>query len=128
MTATDSRRRFVVTAATLALLTLGYGASFIAAQASSPQAKVIKISAKRFEYTPGHLTLKKGQPVILEITSRDVLMGFNLPEFNVRADALPDKVTRVSFVPDKTGTFIFLCDIFCGDKHEEMHGQLTVVA
>ena len=127
MTAIDSRRRFVVTAATLALLTLGYGASFIAAQASSPQAKVIKISAKRFEYTPGHLTLKKGQPVILEITSRDVLMGFNLPEFNVRADALPDKVTRVSFVPDKTGKFIFLCDIFCGTGHEQMQGTLTVV-
>jgi cytochrome c oxidase subunit II len=127
VTATDSRRRFVVTAATLALLTLGYGASFIAAQASSPQAKVIKISAKRFEYTPGHLTLKKGQPVILEITSRDVLMGFNLPEFNVRADALPDKVTRVSFVPDKAGKFIFLCDIFCGTGHEQMQGTLTVV-
>jgi cytochrome c oxidase subunit 2 len=127
MTTTENRRRFVLTAATLAILTLGYGASFVVAQASSPEARVIKISAKRFQYTPGHLTLKKGQPVVLEITSRDVLMGFNLPDFNVRADALPDKVTRVSFVPDKTGKFVFLCDIFCGTGHEQMQGTLTVV-
>src|SRR3954467_8241175 len=77
--------------------------------------------------TPGELTLKKGEPVILELTSRDVRMGFNLPGFNLRADMVPDKVTRVRFVPDKTGTFTFVCDIFCGGGHEEMSGKLLVV-
>jgi cytochrome c oxidase subunit 2 len=120
-------RRFVITAAMLALLGLGYGASFVAAEAAAPRAKVIKISAKRFDYSPAHLTLKKGVPVVLELRSRDVLMGFNLPDFNLRADMLPDKVTRVRFVPDKTGRFVFLCDIFCGSGHEQMQGTLTVV-
>jgi cytochrome c oxidase subunit 2 len=54
-------------------------------------------------------------------------MGFNLPDFNVRGDIMPGKVTRVRFVPDKTGTFTFLCDLFCGSGHEEMNGKLTVV-
>jgi cytochrome c oxidase subunit 2 len=120
-------RRFVITAVMLALLGLGYGASFVAAEAAAPRAKVIKISAKRFDYSPAHLTLKKGVPVVLELRSRDVLMGFNLPDFNLRADMLPDKVTRVRFVPDKTGRFVFLCDIFCGSGHEQMQGTLTVV-
>ena len=88
---------------------------------------MIKITAKRFDYTPGKLTLKKGEPVILELSTSDVLMGFNLPDFNVRADVVPDKVIRVRFVPDKTGTFTFLCDVFCGTKHEEMNGTITVV-
>jgi len=66
-------------------------------------------------------------PVVLELTTRDVFMGFNLPDFNVRADIVPEKVTRVTFVPDKTGTFTFLCDVFCGTGHEQMQGTLTVV-
>jgi cytochrome c oxidase subunit 2 len=113
-------------ASAAAILALGSILGYVAVQAA-PRPKVIKISAKRFDYTPGHLTLKKGEPVIFELTSRDVLMGFNLPDFNLRADMIPEKVTRVTFVPDKTGTFTFLCDVFCGSKHEEMNGTLTVI-
>ena len=102
-------------------------ATYVAAQPAQPKEKIIRIDAKRFDYTPGQLTLKKGEAVILELTSSDVLMGFNLPDFNLRADVIPDKVTRVRFVPDKTGSFTFLCDIFCGSKHEEMNGRLTVI-
>ena len=120
-------RRSAITAATLALLLGGYGASFVAAQAAAPRAKVIKLSAQRFEYSPAHFTVKKGVPVELELTSRDVLMGLNIPDFNVREDMLPGKVTRVRFVPDKTGTFTFLCDIFCGSGHERMQGTITVI-
>jgi len=108
------------------LLALGLAAGYIGVQAA-PRAKVIKVSAKRFDYAPGNLTLKKGQRVVLELTSRDVVMGFNLPDFNVRGDMIPGKVTRVEFTPDKTGDFTFLCDIFCGSGHEEMHGRVTVV-
>ena len=111
-------------AAAALILAVGGAATYVVAQ---PKEKVIKIKAKRFDYTPGNLTLKKGQAVILEFTTADVLMGFNLPDFNLRADIVPEKVTRVRFVPDKTGTFTFLCDIFCGTRHEEMNGKITVV-
>jgi cytochrome c oxidase subunit 2 len=46
----------------------------------------------------------------------------------VRADIIPGQVARARLVPDKTGTFVFLCDIFCGDGHEGMSGQIHVVA
>ena len=115
-------------AATVALIGLGIGISVVATYAvAKPKERVIRISAKRFDYTPGNLTLKKGEAVLLELTSKDVLMGFNLPGFNLRADIVPGKVTRVRFVPDKAGTFTFLCDIFCGTRHEEMNGRITVV-
>src|ERR1044071_7692367 len=114
-------------AAGAAALGLASIATYVAAQPAQPKEKVIRIEAKRFDYTPGELTLKKGEAVILELTSRDVLMGFNLPEFHLRADMVPDKVMRVRFVPDRTGSFTFLCDIFCGSRHEEMNGRLTVI-
>jgi len=96
--------------------------------ATQPEEQVIKILARRFTYTPNKLTLKKGVPVVLELTSADVLMGFNVPDFDVRADIIPGKVARVRLLPDKVGTFTFLCDIFCGSGHETMSGSITVVA
>ncbi len=69
-----------------------------------------------------------GVPVVLEFVTADVVMGFNAPDFNVRADIIPGQVARVRLVPDKTGTFVFLCDIFCGDGHEGMSGQIHVAA
>ena len=110
-----------------ALLAVGSLVTYVAAQSAEPKEKVIKITAKKFNYTPGTVTLKKGVPVILEFRTQDVLMGFNLPDFNARADIVPGKTTRLRLVPDKTGTFVFLCDVFCGTGHEEMNGKLTVV-
>ena len=88
---------------------------------------VIPITAKRFEYLPPAIVLKKGVPVILELTSEDVLHGFNLPDLNLRADVLPGQVARIRLLPDKTGTFPFHCDNFCGVGHEHMEGVITVI-
>ena len=120
-------RKTLRVAVTAAVVTLASFGAYVAAQSAEPKEKVIKITAKKFNYTPGEVTLKKGVPVILEFRSQDVLMGFNLPDFNARADIVPGKVTRLRLVPDKTGTFVFLCDIFCGTGHEEMNGKITVV-
>ena len=111
-------------AAILALVSIG---TYVAAQSAEPKEQIIKITAKRFNYTPAEVTLKKGVPVILEFTTMDVFMGFNLPDFGVRADIVPGKATRLRLVPDKLGTFIFLCDVFCGTGHEEMNGKVTVI-
>ncbi len=88
--------------------------------------KVVKVVARRFTYTPNRIALAKDVPVVFELTSLDVLMGFSLPDFGVRADVIPGKTTRLPFTPDKAGTFTFLCDIFCGSGHETMNGTLVV--
>jgi cytochrome c oxidase subunit II len=112
--------------ATLALGVLLLSAGAIGLRAAEPKERVIKILARRFTYTPDKLTLKKGVPVVLELTTADVLMGFNAPDFQTRADIIPGKVARVRLVPDKIGTFTFLCDIFCGSGHETMNGTIIV--
>jgi cytochrome c oxidase subunit 2 len=89
--------------------------------------QVIRISAKTFEFQPSEITVKKGIPVTLELVSADRHHGFKLPAFQLRADIRPGSVEKIRFVPDRTGTFTFLCDVFCGDQHEEMSGTLTVV-
>jgi cytochrome c oxidase subunit 2 len=97
-----------------------------ATQAMADDEPVIHITAKKFEFTPRTPTLKKGVPVVIEVTALDRVHGFNLPDFGVRSDVVPGKVTRIRFTPDKTGEFVFFCDVFCGDGHEQMSGVLTV--
>jgi cytochrome c oxidase subunit II len=92
-----------------------------------PAEKVIHITAKKFEFVPGEITLKKGEPVALEIKSEDVKHGFSLPDFNIRVEIKPGQASVVRFTPDKAGQFTFACNVFCGSGHEEMSGTLTVV-
>ena len=88
--------------------------------------QVIRVTAKKFDFTPGEITVKKGVPVALELTSSDRVHGFSLPDFKLTAKIEPGKVTRVVFTPDKTGEFTFSCNIFCGSGHEDMAGKLIV--
>jgi len=113
----------------LAILGLAATAAMPSSKSSSagPGVAVVKLTAKKFEYTPAQITVKKGVPVTLELTSEDAKHGFNLPDFKVRADLKPGSVTRVTFTPDKTGTFSFACDVFCGSGHEDMSGTVVVV-
>ena len=118
----DRRRLLAAGAATAAGAVLGAGGL---AQAKE---NVIRVTARKFVFLPREIRLRKGVPVVLEFVTADVVMGFNAPDFKVRADIIPGKVSRVRFTPDKTGTFVFLCDIFCGEGHEGMSGQIHVVA
>jgi len=112
--------------ALLVLLMLGLSPCLIAGVAAGEEAKVIKITAEKFKYTPDQITLKKGVPVMLEFTSLDRTHGFSCPDFGIRVDIVPGKPATVSFTPDKTGRFLFHCDIFCGSGHEDMSGVFVV--
>jgi cytochrome c oxidase subunit II len=98
-----------------------------AAQEVRRDEQIIHISASNFEFKPNEVTVKKGVPVILEIASQDHHHGFRLSEFHLRADIQPGVTEKIRFVPDKAGKFNFLCDVFCGEGHEDMSGTLTVI-
>jgi len=115
-------RRAALALALAAPLALGGGLL-----AAAPGERVIKLTVKRFEYSRKEIVLKRGEPVVVEITSLDVPHGFSVPDFNARADiVLPGKVSRVRFTPDRDGTFVYLCDIFCGSGHEQLEGRFIV--
>ena len=102
-------------------------AAFICSSSMAQEAKqVIKVSAKKFEYSPSRITVKKGVPVVLELTSLDRLHGFNCPALGIRGDINPGKTTTIEFTPQKAGTFPFHCDNFCGSGHESMQGTIIV--
>jgi cytochrome c oxidase subunit 2 len=121
-----SRKKRVLVSGTLLASALLSGLVIYISANAVPAERVIQITAKKFEFSPGSITLKKGEPVVFEISSDDRKHGFNLRAFGVRSDLVPGKVSRIRFTPDKTGKFTFSCDIFCGDGHEDMSGTVVV--
>src|ERR1051326_3991733 len=92
-----TRRMLLRALAGATLAALGVGA--LAQKAP----RVVRVGARKFSFTTNVLTLKKGQPVVLELTTADVFMGFNVPELNLRADIVPGQVARLAFTPEKRG-------------------------
>ncbi len=89
--------------------------------------QTIRITAEKFEFSPSIIRIKKGVPVVLEITSLDRRHGFAVPDLGrIRATIEPGKVTRVRILAPKAGTYQFHCDVFCGEGHEEMTGKIIV--
>ena len=112
----------------LALLIGGSAAGGAVRLAMAAGANEVAIQAMKFEFTPETVKVKRGEPVTFVLTSIDRIHGFKMPDFGIRAEILPYQDTRVTLTPDKVGTFAFLCDVFCGDGHEEMEGELIVEA
>ncbi len=89
--------------------------------------KVVHITAKKFEFEPAEITLKKGEAVIIELTTLDRSHGFKVPALGWRVEALPGETVRLRVTPDKEGSFEVTCDVFCGEGHEEMEAKIVVV-
>ena len=71
------------------------------------QPQVIEIHAKRFSFTPAEITITKGEPVTLALSSDDVTIT-------------KGKITRVDVTPQQAGTFKGQCGHFCGVGHASM--------
>lgn len=95
--------------------------------AADTEPRRIEITAKRFGYDPGVVTLKKGEPVTLVLKSADVPHGLRFRELNVDLKAGKGKTGEVEFTPEQIGDFVGHCSVFCGVGHGSMSLTLHVV-
>ena len=104
------------------------GAALLRVSGAQPQPRTIELVAKRFEYVPKEVPLKVGERVIIAIKSLDFVHGMNIPDLHKRLDLVPGRITQLELQPTAPGVIEFVCDNFCGDHHEEMHGSFVVSA
>jgi cytochrome c oxidase subunit 2 len=74
-----------------------------------------------------NLTVPVGRPVIVQITSRDVVHSFTLNEMRVKQDATPGLAVTTWFTPSKTGQWEIACSQLCGLGHYRMRGSFVVL-
>jgi cytochrome c oxidase subunit 2 len=122
-------RRITLTLALVgAAMTTGTGSGWSPRRvAAAEQPQVIEIKAKKFEFSPSQITLKKGAPVVLRLSSKDRSHGFLVKALGVDADINPGQVTDVAVTPDATGEYVVICDHYCGLGHGNMKMTLNVV-
>jgi cytochrome c oxidase subunit 2 len=119
-------RRCVSAAVAAALLAIGSAAMIVAARSSESDEQQVSMLAMKFDYWPDAVTVKKGKPVVLELSALDRIHGFAVPGLGLRTDITPGPPTILRFIPEKAGVYSLHCDNFCGDGHEEMAGRIVV--
>ena len=93
-------------AASIAWPTLAAPQTTTAAQKPS---QVIKVSAKKYDFTPSTITVREGEPVHLEIAATDHDHGFEIGDLKIKLSIKEGKTEAVEFTPDKVGEFEFKC-------------------
>ena len=74
----------------------------------------------------GELHVPVDRPVIMELSSKDVIHNFCLPHMRMAQDAIPGQITPMWFRPIKTGSYEVVCGQLCGLGHYSMKGMLVV--
>ena len=73
------------------------------------------------------LNVPVNRPVIVHLTSRDVVHSFTLNEMRVKQDATPGLPVRTWFKPTTTGQWEIGCSQLCGLGHYRMRGVFAVL-
>jgi cytochrome c oxidase subunit II len=63
----------------------------------------------------------------LDMTSRDVIHSFFVPEFRQKEDLVPGQTTTINVTPTKLGHYVIQCAELCGLGHSTMLGQVLVM-
>jgi heme/copper-type cytochrome/quinol oxidase subunit 2 len=115
-------------AVTLVLVLLTLLAPLPAALAvdAAPQERHVAISARSFAFEPGTVRVNRGDTVVIDLESTDVVHGLYVDGYDVSTQAEPGRPGQLTFIADRDGAFRFRCNVSCGNLHPFMIGKLVV--
>ena len=120
-----------------AVLVLGYMGSYSLGEIRrvDPNAINIKVKAQQFTWTfeypeygivSNELHLPVDQQVVLKMESADVIHSFWVPEFRIKQDVVPGRVTEYRITPILVGDYKVRCAELCGATHAYMQNAVIV--
>ena len=74
-----------------------------------------------------NLVIPVGRKVMVQMTSKDVIHAFYLPNAHIKADAIPGRFAKLWFDTNKAGIYEIACAEMCGNHHYLMKAQMTVL-
>ena len=104
---------------------------------ADPDAMVVKVTARQwswsFEYPEygvfsTELHVPVGKQVHLEMTSTDVIHSFWVPEFRMKQDLVPGRVTELRITPTLEGKWKVRCAEICGASHYAMETPVIAMS
>lgn len=76
--------------------------------------------------TLNDLRLPVGKKIVFQITAKDVIHSFSIPNIRVKVDAMPGRISKLWTELTKTGVYEVVCAQMCGTFHYRMKAKLTV--
>jgi heme/copper-type cytochrome/quinol oxidase subunit 2 len=99
----------------------------VVADAATEEAQEFAIIAKAYEYSPSTITVKRGIPVKLFLTSIDRRHDTLIKGLDIKKEVHKGSLSVISFTPEEEGILHFRCAYYCGDGHGLMRGSIVVV-
>ncbi len=90
--------------------------------------RVVDVAARQFEFEPATVVVRQGEKVRLKVTSEDVTHGIGIEGYDIDEVLPPGETKAVEFTADEAGAHHVHCTIYCGEGHNDMHGELVVLA
>lgn len=115
----------MVTRILLALTLLAAGA---VGSPGQDTARVVKVTAERFDFSPSRITVEPGETVELRLTSEDTAHGFRIAGTGIDVE-IPKRghgEVAVRFTAEGEGPYRFECSRMCGAGHHFMRGEIVV--
>lgn len=105
-------------------------------QVEDPNAMVVNVTAHQWDwsftypdgFTSNELHLPVNKQVLLKMQSLDVIHSFWVPEFRVKQDVIPGRVTEYRITPIKLGNYKVRCAELCGTSHSYMIRPVIVTS
>ncbi|MBM3820229.1 MAG: hypothetical protein FJW14_14600 [Acidimicrobiia bacterium] len=99
-----------------------------AAPSQGAAARVIEVTAERFEFWPSEIVVAQGEQLELRIRSDDTMHGFRIvgAGTNVLIPKRGKGAAVVRFTGSTPGRYTFECSRMCGAGHNFMRGVLVV--
>jgi cytochrome c oxidase subunit 2 len=74
------------------------------------------------------LYIPKGESVMFNMKSKDVIHAFWIPAFRIQEDVVPGITTHWRATPDRLGSYPVVCNLLCGLGHSVMRSTVHVVS
>lgn len=102
---------------------------------ADPNAMIVKVTARQFAWSfeypeygfvSDQLILPYNRQILLQMESVDVIHSFWVPEFRVKQDLVPGRITEVRVTPYLVGEYKVRCSEICGTSHAYMEAKVIV--
>jgi len=111
---------------TLAAFAVLGGPAPLHAGISQATTQTIEIHARRYDFSPSQITLKKGETVTIKLISDDVPHSLVVKELGINKEISKNHPEEITVTPDKAGDFRGKCGRFCGSGHGSMALKIHV--
>src|SRR5215210_7874830 len=105
-------------------------------EAKEPNELVVKVTGQQFTWNfeypaekvrSTELILPKDRPVHFQLTTKDVIHSFWVPEFRLKSDVVPGLTTEIRTTPNRVGEWNVVCTELCGLGHATMRQEIRVM-